>query len=130
MKIFLFDVPLLILIGYISARIYAKKLYENHPDAYTILYLFFNILFWLNVILSYFGIIEPWFLKSKYCVEIKNRVIGIFYVLSYPLWFSWGSQRAWDFWGRTPYQGGLGWFLGYKEREKPFKPAWKSFHRE
>jgi hypothetical protein len=126
MKIFLFDVPILILIGYLSARIYAKKLYDTHKDAYTILYLCFNLLFWLNILFSYFGIIQPWILGNKYSVVINNKFVGIIYVLSYPLWFSWGAERAWDFWGRNPYQGGISWFLGYKERQKPFKPSWKT----
>lgn len=125
MKIFLYDVPLLIFIGYVVGRIYAKRLYEKNKDAYFILYVFLNGIFWLNVILSYFGIIQPWFVPEKYCVEI-NKFIGFFYVLSYPLWFMWGTHRAWDIWGRNPYEGGAMWFLGYTERAKPFRPLWES----
>lgn len=129
MKIFLFDVPILIFLGYLIGVIYAKKLYEKNRDAYFFLYIFFVCIFWLNIILSYFGIIEPWVFCKKYCVEI-NKFIGLFYVLSYPLWFGWGTQRAWDTWGRTPQQGGVMWFIGYKERAKPFKPLFKKASQE
>lgn len=124
MKIFLFDVPILIFIGYIVGRMYAKRWYEKNRDIYVVLYVFFTGIFWLNILLSYLGIIFPWIICQKYCVEL-NKFIGVFYVLSYPLWFGWGSQRAWDIWGRTPYQGGVMWLWGYKERAKPFKPSWE-----
>lgn len=103
---------------------YAKIWYEKNKDIYVVLYVFFAIIFWLNAVLSNTGIIQPWLLCEKYCTEV-NKIIGVFYVLSYPLWFGWGTQRAWDIWGRTPYQGGVMWFLGYKERAKPFKTFWE-----
>lgn len=123
MKICLLDLPVIILIGFFFSWIYAKRLVEKNPDWYIFGYSFFILIFWLNALLSYLGVIEPWF-WGRFCVFIDIR-IALFYLLAYPLWFSWGKERAYGFFGSTPQEGGLFWIFGFKERTKPFKPAWR-----
>lgn len=124
MKICLLDLPVIILIGFFFSWIYAKRLVEKNPDWYIFGYSFFILIFWLNALLSYLGVIEPWF-WGKFCV-FADKWIAFLYLLAYPLWFSWGTQRAYGFFGSTPQEGGLFWIFGFKERTKPFKPAWRS----
>ncbi len=124
MKICVFDVPALIVIGGICAYLYAKHLIEKNKDWYVFLIIFFSFIFWLNALLSNVGVIsKPWFGILK--VVYVHPSIGIFYVLSYPLWFSWGAERIFQIFGRTPEQEGVLWPFTIKERAKPFKPSWK-----
>lgn len=122
MRIFILDVPFMIIAGSISAYFYAKYLRERHPDAYTFTGLSLLLISWLNVILSNLHIIEPWF--TQHMVVYVNTTIGIFYVLSYPLWFIWGGERILGLFGRSKTQGGLIWPLTLNDKTEPFKPAW------
>jgi hypothetical protein len=124
MKVGLLDVPFLIVIGGICASLYAKHLIKRNKDWYVFLILFFTVIFWLDIILSNSGVIpKPWFgiLGS---VNI-HPLIGTFYVLSYPLWFSWGAERAFQIFGRSPEEEGVLWPFTLEEKGKPFKPSWK-----
>jgi len=125
MKVGLLDVPFLIVIGGICAYLYAKHLIKRNKDWYVFLILFFTVIFWLDIILSNSGVIpKPWFgiLGS---VNL-HPLIGTFYVLSYPLWFSWGAERVFQIFGRSPEEEGVLWPFTLKERGEPFKPSWKS----
>lgn len=117
MKVGLMDVPCLIVIGGICAYLYAKYLILRNKDWYVFLILIFTFLFWLKVILSNAGVLGG----TK-----VHPAIGIFYVLSYPLWFSWGAERVFQIFGRSPEEEGALWPFTLKERAKPFKPSWRS----
>ncbi len=122
MRIFILDVPIIIIVGLVSAYAYAKHLRERHPDAYVLMGLLVILICWLNVVLSNLGIISPWF-TGRMVVPV-NTTIGIFYVLSYPLWFIWGGERSLSLLGRSKAQGGLLWPITLKDTTAPFKPAW------
>lgn len=125
MKLYLLDVPILIVIGFLSGYLYAKHLIKKNKDWYTFLISFFTILFWLNALLSNVKVIpSPWFIHSL--VVNVHPLIGIFYVLSYPLWFAWGAERFYQLFGRSPEEEGALWPFTLKERAEPFKPSWKS----
>ncbi len=124
MKVGLLDVPLLIVIGGICAYIYAKHLINRNRDWYVFLILFFTLLFWLNILISNLVASNPWF--GIFGVAKVHPLIGTFYVLSYPLWFSWGAERIFQIFGRTPEEEGMLWPFTLRERGKPFKPSWKS----
>ena len=118
MKICIFDVPLMILFGFVFGGIYAKKLIRKHPDTYFFVYWITIILMWVN------GFGFHWFTEGRFIVETPFW-IGFFYVLSYGIWFTWGAVRFYQLFGQTPEQGGIFWLLGVKERSRPFKGAWR-----
>ncbi len=119
-----YDVPVLIGLGVFFGWLFAKKLY--HENQFYIATLFgVTCLFWLNVLLSNLGVMAPWHMTGV-AVDLNSTAIGVFYVLSYPLWFIWGSRLFGYIWGKTPHQNGLMWLVGHTERAKPFKPTWKS----
>ncbi len=123
MRIYILDVPIVIIVGLVSAYAYAKYLREKHPDAYVLSGLLVILLFWLNAVLSNLGVISgPWF-TDRMVVSV-NATVGIFYVLSYPLWFIWGGERSLSLFGRSKSQGGLLWPITLKDKTAPFKPAW------
>jgi len=122
MSIFIFDVPIMIIVGFVTAYVYAKHLREKHPDLYVLVGLFFTLIFWINIILSNLNIIHPWF--TNIMVVHVNTTVSIFYVLSYPLWFIWGGERAFGLFGRSKFEGGLIWPFTLKDKTASFKPAW------
>lgn len=125
MKVGILDVPIIIVTGGICAYLYAKYLILRNKDWYVFLILFFTFLFWINIVLSNTGVISsPWF--GLFLTVDVHPALGIFYVLSYPLWFSWGAERAFQLFGRGPEEEGILWPFTLKEKGKPFKPSWKS----
>jgi hypothetical protein len=123
MKIWIWDVPILFLLGAIAARMYGKWLVEKHPDFYVHSAIIINALFWLNALVSAFGA-SPWLGSVKHTVVVPGW-IALFYVLSYPLWFHLGGERTLALFGRNPSQGGFLWPFTVKDRTKPFKAPWK-----
>ncbi len=124
MIIFLYDVFLIIILGYFCGWIFSKRLYAQN-QFYLPVFALITLLFWLNAILSNTGVMMPWFAGGAYTAE-TTPLIGVFFVLSYPLWYTWATRLFQYFWGSTPYQNGLFWAVGHEERAKPFQPAWKS----
>jgi len=122
MSIWLWDVPLLIVIGMILARIHGKWLAIRHPDFFFHSAAVVIGLFWLNAILTAFGM-DPW-LGAETTVEVPGW-IALFYVLSYPMWFLFGAERVFATFGRRPTQGGFLWPFTIDETTKPFQPPWK-----
>jgi hypothetical protein len=128
MNVPVFDAPLLLLLGIVWGYIYAKKLVENHPDSHSFFRHILMLIFFLNIILSAIGVIQPWGMGGRFAVVV-NPWIGVFYVLSYPMWFWFGNEVFFLLWGKNPQEGGLTWLLTIKDTTKPFKPAWKSFDK-
>lgn len=118
-KICILDVPAIIFISFFFSLLYAKYLIKKNPDVYFFGYSFFIGIFYLNAILSNLNIIKPWFF-GIYSEDI-NWIIGVFYLLSYPLWFSFGTQRCYGLFGKNPSEGGLFWFIGFKDKTEQFK---------
>ena len=123
MKIWLWDVPFLIILGAIFARVHAKWLVTKHPDFFVHSATVLIAVFWLNALVCAMGG-WPWFgVEHVYFIP---KGIGIFYVLSYPLWFMFGAERAFALLGRRPTQGGFLWPFTVKDRTRPFQSPWKS----
>lgn len=125
MNIPVFDAPLLLFLGIIWGYIYAKKLIEKYPDSHFFFRHILILIFFANIILSAAGVIQPWGMERGFAVGV-NPWIGIFYVLSYPMWFWFGNEVFFLLWGKNPQEGGLTWPLTIKDTTRPFKPAWKS----
>ena len=123
MMIWVWDVPILIVLGMVLAGMHARWFAVKRPDFFVHAATLVIALFWLNSLLSAFGA-HPWC-----CVENIRRVryaIALFYVLSYPMWFMFGAERIFALFGRRPTQGGFLWPFTLKDRTKPFEPPWKS----
>lgn len=117
MRICVFDAPLMILLGFVFAGLYAKWLIKKNADIYVIGYWIWIIFAWIN------GFWFHWFSESRFIVELPFW-IGFFYVFSYGIWFTWGATRFFELFGYTPEQGGIFWLFGVKDRTKPFE-GWK-----
>lgn len=122
MKIWFWDIPLLILFGAIIARIYARWLVVKHPDFFFHAMALTIVVFWLNALVSALGG-WPWFGVRH--VYIIPKGIGLFTVLSYPLWLTFGAERTFALSGRRPTQGGFLWPFSVRDRTKPFRPPWQ-----
>ncbi len=129
MIFFIYDLPALLVLGYFFGWLFAKKTYVNN-QFYALFYVLFTLLFWLNAILSNFGLFSPWLAGGARTVIVDSVVFGVFYLLSFPLFFSAGSKISGYLWGNTPYQNGLMWLVGHDERAKPFPAAWASINTE
>jgi len=123
MQVSIYDAPAIMLIGYVFAIIHAKILLPKHPTAFFFFGVGVTLVFWLNILLTHWGIMEPW--GGLLPAAEVNPWVGVFYVLSLPMWLKWGAERAFQTQGRTPSQGGTRWVLGLKDKTKPFTPTWK-----
>ncbi len=128
MEISVLDVPLMIILGMISAFVYKNVLRERNPDWHIFLAEIFVGIFWFNSLLTYLGVINPWYL-GPYTVGI-SKWIALFYVLSYPLWFGWGMERMFELVGRSPKEGGFLWTLRIGEDRETFDPPWEHGKKE
>jgi len=123
MKLFVWDVPVLIILGFVFALIH-RRITDKHPD-FLFHVGFITITFmWLSALFSAFGA-DPWFgIVNAGTAENVNGWLALFLVLSYPLWFIWGTRRALTLFGHNPRQGGFLWIMSLKDRTKPFKRTW------
>lgn len=124
MRLFIFDVPIAIILGFVSALIH-KKVVDKHPSFVLYAGLLVTLFLWLSALFSAFGM-SPWFgIISENLAKPINGWFALFLVLSYPLWFIWGTHRAFALFGYTPRQGGLLWLTSLEDKTRPFQPAWK-----
>ncbi len=130
MLLSILDVPLLILLGLISGYLYKNYLREKNPDWHIFLGIIFVGVFWLNSLLTALEMVkvEPWYF-SPYTVEVSGW-IALFYVLSYPMWYTWGMERMFGWIGRSPEEGGFLWTLKTGKDHKSFKPPWNQGKRK
>lgn len=124
-EIFVFDAPVLFVLGFALALVHAKKIRRRNPDFFVLMWHLFILTFWLNALLSGLGLISPWGGPPIGYAPDVNTWIGVFYVLSYPFWFWYGGELAFGFFGRTPQQGGLIWLFTLRDRTEPFEPEWE-----
>jgi len=122
MKLFILDVPILIVLGFVAARVYARYLVDDHPNFYFHAGWMITMIFWINALLCLLGLIEPW--GARAMVRPVSGYIAVMYVAAYPLWFVWGARRAFQLFGRNPRQGGFLWPLRDEDKTEPFKPPW------
>ncbi len=128
MEISIIDVPLMVILGIISAYVYKNFLRERNPDWHIFLAMIFVGIFWLNSLITYLGFIDPWYLAP--CTVNINRWIALFYVLSYPMWLGWGMERMFELIGRSPKEGGFLWTLKMGKDSETFDPPWEHGKRE
>ena len=123
MRLFIFDVPILVILGFVFALI-QKRIADEHPDFIFHAGFFTVAFFWIAALFSAFGM-DPWFgiIGGKLAKPI-NGWFAFFLVMSYPMWFIWGEHRAFELFGRTPRQGGFLWLFSIEDKTEPFKPAW------
>jgi hypothetical protein len=123
MMIWVWDIPVLFVLGIIVARLHAKWLVVKHPDFFVHTGTIIIAVFWLNALVSALGA-HPW-LGHVHALRPISRWLALFLVLSYPMWFHFGAERTFALLGRRPTQGGFLWPFSVKDRTKPFQSPWK-----
>ncbi len=124
MEMCVFDIPAVIIAGFILAMIYAKRLRRKNPDWWFFLLSSITAIFWGNILMAGLGVIEPWFgLFPAVTVPIA---VAIPTALSYPLWFNFSGQIATYLFGHDRTQAGMVWPFSLKDSSAPFQPSWKS----
>jgi len=125
MKLFIFDVPIIVILGFVFALI-QKRVVDKRPAFLLYAGLLTTLFFWLSALLSALLATNPWFgLISCGLAKNISRSLALFLVLGYPLFFIWGTHRAFGLFGYTPRQGGVLWLSSLEDKTAPFKPAWK-----
>jgi len=118
MIIFIWDVPIIILLGFFFAFAHAKIFVDKHPDFHVHIGFVTIMVFWINAAFAFFGA-DPW--GAECAIRIVPKAIAVPFTLSYPFWLIWGGTRAFHLFGRSPRQGGFLWIFSLKDRTKPFK---------
>lgn len=121
------DVPVLILLGAASAYTYKRRLHDRNRDWMVFLTATATAAFWLDAASSNLLHMKPWLVAPSADVPLA---IGVFYVLSYPLWFKWSAGAIFLLLGRTPREGGLLWVFTVRDRTQEFEPAWTDSEEE
>lgn len=121
------DVPALILLGAASAYAFKHWLHDRNKDWMVFLTAAATAAFWLNAVATDLLQMKPWLAAPSADVPLA---IGVFYVLSYPLWFKWSAGVTFLMLGRTPREGGLLWVFTVRDRTQEFEPAWTDSEEE
>ncbi len=112
-------VPVIIALGFLTAWLHKNYLVRRNKDSYVIINTLVVLVFWLHAVyVAYGGALTP-------VVEIDSTVVAVLYVLSYPLWFKFGAERAFVLFGREPSQGGVTWVMRIKDTTEGFEPNWR-----
>jgi len=118
------DVPAVIVLGFLTAFAHKRWLKKKNPDSYVFLNVVFVILLWVNAIAVATGA-PTWIFGAGEPVDAGSTLIGVLFVLSYPLWFNWGAEKAFILFGRGPEQGGMLWVVSIKDSTENFEPNWE-----
>lgn len=122
MQVSVVDVPLLALIGVFSAYVYKHWLHDRNKDWFVFLTVSVVGLFWVDVVAANILQAKPWLVAPAATVP---AAVGVFYVLSYPLWFKWSARMLFLLIGSNPREGGLLWVFTVEDRTENFEPAWR-----
>lgn len=117
-----FDPAALVVLGGVSAYAYKHWLHDRNRDWMVFLTAILVGAFWIQAVAANLLGVTPWFMAPTARVSFP---IGVFYVLSYPLWFRWSARAVFLLIGRTPREGGLLWVFTVRDRTEEFEPAWK-----
>ena len=118
---FLFSTIILVLLGMLVAYSYKKKLRQINKDASVLIGLLIIGLFWGIGIMIYLDILKirlgsfgsgrelMWNFPLYLGIVLTNSLdlYAMLIFLSYPLWYLWGMERAYQIWGRRHYQEGM-----------------------
>lgn len=118
MLVSVFAVPALLVLGFLTAWVHKNWLVRRNPDSYVVLNVVFVVVFWLHAVYVASG-------GAATTTEVGSTLVGALYVLSYPLWFKYGAERAFVLFGRTPSQGGVTWVLRIHDDTESFEPNWE-----
>lgn len=119
MIVSVYAVPAILVVGFLTAWVHKNWLYSRNKDSYVVLNTVFVVVFWLHAVYTATGgSMTP-------TVEVGSSLVGALYVLSYPLWFKFGAERAFILFGRTPAQGGATWVMRIKDTTESFEANWK-----
>lgn len=119
MQVSVFAVPALLVLGFLTAWVHKNWLVRRNKDSYVVLNAVFVVVFWLHAVyVAGGGGAAP-------TAEVGSTLVGALYVLSYPLWFKFGAERAFVLFGRDPSQGGFTWVLRIRDNTESFEPNWE-----
>lgn len=132
---FVFDIPALVLLGYLAVYLHQTRLSKRNEDALAFLSLLIVGPFWAISFLLLFGLVpnlfapllEPLPLLSNCgdgptfmwnsCLPLSiaagpgSWLVGLLLLLSYPLWYAWGVERGFRSFGRRAGQEGVLWIF-------------------
>ncbi len=123
MLVSIFDAVIMLLLGFVSGILYRFYLCRRNPDWFVFLTVSIVGLFWLDALLVFSGY-TPWAFAPA--IDLDSALVGVFYVLSYPLWFRFGGGVSFILFGRTPQEGGITWVFSMSDRTEGFSPDWKN----
>ena len=128
---FLIDIPMMIVLGIVVAWIYKEHLKERNKDWFFFLGFAVTIIFWVVASALYLRLISMpsvgiadgryfmWNMWWNLGIDpsgVGMHLIAFLLFLSYPLWFLWGAERGYQFFGREPGSGGTFWVLTLKDK--------------
>lgn len=115
------DGPVILVVAAAVAFAYSHWLEPYNTDSYAALKWVVVGLLWAQAVLVATETVEP-LVGTATSVD---PLVGIAYVLSYPLWFGWVARRVFVVFGRTPAQGGILWPLTLRDRTDSFERSWE-----
>lgn len=116
------DVPVVLAVAVVVAFAYSHWLEPHNPDWYAVQkWLTIGVL-WVQALLVALAVVDPWLVGQAADV---HPIVGVVYVLSYPLWFGWAARRVFVLFGRCPEQGGVLWPLTIRDRTAQFERSWR-----
>ncbi len=129
MEISILDVPIMILLGILVAYAYKHGLRQRNKDYHILLGILFVAIFWINSLLVHWGYLaEPWGIGLA-TAEVAPW-LAFFYILAYPMWYTWGQARMFTLIGRKPEEGGIVWFFGTGKDEESYEIPWDHEKKE
>lgn len=116
------DVPVLVVLGALSALLYRETLRSRWASWYAILTGLSVVIVWLNVALGNLWPTGLWPIETA--VVSLPSIVGVPHVLSYPLWFRAAGESTFVLFGRRPDQGGLLWVFRLEDRTDVIRTPW------
>lgn len=118
------DVPALVVLGFLSAFLFQRRLRRQSLYWYSLLTGLIIGIFWLNVIAANVGLVSYWGVGTP--TVSLDEIVGVPYVLAYPLWFRAVGEIAFLLFGRQSDQGGLLWVFRLADRTESIDPSWRT----
>lgn len=114
-----YDVPILIVLGFFTAVIYRRNLYDRDRYWDLGLTLIITGIWWTKVLLANFDILTSTLIGIG-DMEVAPA-IAIPFVISYVFWFRFALKIGYVLLGRSPDEGGILWAFRLSDRTHPIQ---------